>query len=104
MRRWWQIADTISVSCREPEEIPSTAIRWLENLENIALSFKKVEKTYAIQAGRELRVLVNSVETTDEESKILARDIAKKIENELRYPGQIKVTVVRESRITEYAK
>jgi len=100
-----QIADTISAS-RPGARRDSfdSYIRRLENLENIALSFKKVEKTYAIQAGRELRVLVNSVETTDEESKILARDIAKKIENELRYPGQIKVTVVRESRITEYAK
>lgn len=100
-----QIADSISAS-RPGARRDSfdSYIRRLENLENIALSFKKVEKTYAIQAGRELRVLVNSIETTDEESKILARDIAKKIESELRYPGQIKVTVVRESRITEYAK
>ena len=100
-----QIADSISAS-RPGARRDSfdSYIRRLENLENIALSFKKVEKTYAIQAGKELRVLVNSVETTDEESKILARDIAKKIESELRYPGQIKVTVVRESRITEYAK
>lgn len=100
-----QIADSISAS-RPGTRRDSfdSYIRRLENLENIALSFKKVEKTYAIQAGRELRVLVNSIETTDEESKILARDIAKKIESELRYPGQIKVTVVRESRITEYAK
>jgi ribonuclease Y len=70
----------------------------------VALSFKKVDKAYAIQAGREIRVLVNSGDVTDEGSKILAREIAKKIESELRYPGQIKVTLVRETRITEYAK
>jgi ribonuclease Y len=100
-----QIADTISASRpgarRDSFE---SYIRRLENLENIALGFKKTEKAYAIQAGRELRVLINSVETNDEEAKILARDISKKIENELRYPGQIKVTVIRESRVTEYAK
>ncbi|HCL56464.1 MAG TPA: ribonuclease Y [Spirochaetia bacterium] len=100
-----QIADTISASRpgarRDSFE---SYIKRLEGLENIALGFKKVEKAYAIQAGREIRVLVNSFDTNDEESKILARDVAKKIEEELRYPGQIKVTVIRESRMVEYAK
>ena len=100
-----QIADTISASRpgarRDSFE---SYIKRLENLENVALSFKKVDKAYAIQAGREIRVLVNSGDVTDEGSKILAREIAKKIESELRYPGQIKVTLVRETRITEYAK
>ncbi len=100
-----QIADTISASRpgarRDSFE---SYIKRLENLENVALSFKKVEKAFAIQAGREIRVIVNSVEINDEGSKILARDIAKKIENELRYPGQIKVTLVRETKIVEYAK
>lgn len=79
-------------------------IERLENLEKIALEFKKIEKAYAIQAGRELRVIVNSTHTTDEEAKILARDIADKIENKLRYPGQIRVTIFRETRFVEYAK
>lgn len=100
-----QIADTISASRpgarRDSFE---SYIRRLENLENIALSFGKTEKAYAIQAGRELRVLVNSTDTNDEEAKILARDISSKIEDELRYPGQIKVTILRETRIVEYAK
>lgn len=100
-----QIADTISASRpgarRDSFE---SYIKRLENLENIALSFRKVEKAYAIQAGREIRIVVNNMETTDEEAKILGRDIAKKIENELRYPGQIKVTLIRETRIIEYAK
>jgi ribonuclease Y len=79
-------------------------IERLENLENIALEFKKIEKAYAIQAGRELRVIVNSHNTTDSEAKILARQIADKIESNLRYPGQIRVTIFRETRFVEYAK
>jgi ribonuclease Y len=58
----------------------------------------------AIQAGRELRILVNSDSITDDQTKELAKDIAKKIENDLRYPGRIKVTLIRETRITEYAR
>jgi len=100
-----QIADTISAS--RPGARRDTFenyIRRLENLENIALSFPKVEKAYAIQAGREIRVIVNSENTTDEDAKILARDIVNRIEKELKYPGQIKVSVIRETRIVEYAK
>jgi len=100
-----QIADTVSAS--RPGARRDTFenyIRRLENLENIALSFPKVEKAYAIQAGREIRVIVNSENTTDEDAKILARDIVNRIEKELKYPGQIKVSVIRETRIVEYAK
>ena len=79
-------------------------IQRLEELEKIALSFEGVEKTYAIQAGREVRVFVKSDEITDLESHDLARNIAKKIETELKYPGEIKVNVIRELRITEYAR
>ncbi|MBR5468646.1 MAG: ribonuclease Y, partial [Firmicutes bacterium] len=67
-------------------------------------SFKGVEKTFAIQAGRELRIIVVPEEITDDGLTLLARDIAKKIEDELEYPGQIKVSLVRETRATEYAK
>lgn len=79
-------------------------IQRLEELEKIALSFSGVEKTYAIQAGREVRVFVKSEDTNDLQAHDLARDIAKKIENELKYPGEIKVNVIRELRITEYAR
>jgi ribonuclease Y len=79
-------------------------LKRLENLEKIASSFKGVEKSYAIQAGRELRVFVSNEIISDDDAKILAIDIAKKIENELKYPGQIKVIVIRETRVTEYAR
>lgn len=79
-------------------------IQRLEELEKIALSFTGVEKTYAIQAGREVRVFVKSDETDDLQAHDLARDIAKKIETELKYPGEIKVNVIRELRVTEYAR
>jgi ribonuclease Y len=79
-------------------------INRLENLEAIAKSFPVVEKTYAIQAGRELRVFVKPEEITDLEAKTLARDIALRIEKELKYPGEIKVAVIRESRAIEYAR
>ena len=71
---------------------------------NFAESFAGVDKAFAIQAGRELRIMVNNETIDDNKSKILAKDIAKKIENELRYPGRIKVTIIRETRIVEYAK
>ena len=67
-------------------------------------SFKGVAKAYAIQAGRELRVVVESERVSDEEALWLARDVAKKVEAELTYPGQIKVTVIRETRAVEYAR
>ncbi len=79
-------------------------IQRLEELEKIALSFNGVEKTYAIQAGREVRVFVKSDETNDIQAHDLAREIAKKIETELKYPGEIKVNVIRELRVTEYAR
>jgi len=81
-----------------------TYIKRLEELERISTSFKGVSKSYAIQAGREIRVMVEPTEINDEASQILARDIAKKIESEMTYPGQIKVTVVRETRAVEVAK
>lgn len=79
-------------------------IKRLENLEAIAKSFPAVEKTYAIQAGRELRVFVKPEEITDIEAKKLAREIATRIEEELKYPGEIKVAVIRESRAVEFAR
>jgi len=79
-------------------------IKRLENLERIATSFTGVERAYAIQAGREIRVLVRPQELDDGAAAVLARDMAKKIEEELEYPGQIKVTVLRETRAVEYAK
>ena len=85
-------------------ETLETYIKRLENLENIANTTKGVEKSYAIQAGREIRVAVKPNQVKDDEVPMLAREIAKKIEEELEYPGQIKVNVVRETKATEYAK
>jgi len=79
-------------------------LKRLEQLESAANSFKGVDKSYAIQAGREIRIIVKPEDLSDAHSAQLSRDIAKKIEQELSYPGQIKVTVVRESRYVEYAK
>ena len=79
-------------------------LKRLEELEKLALSFKGVEKCYAIQAGREIRIIVKPEEVNDELSAMIARDLSKKIEAEMSYPGQIKVTVIRESRHVEYAK
>lgn len=79
-------------------------LKRLEKLEEVANSFKGVEKSYAIQAGREIRIIVKPEDLSDANSAQLSRDIAKRIEQELTYPGQIKVTVVRESRYVEYAK
>jgi ribonucrease Y len=76
----------------------------LEKLESIAESFEGVEKSYAIQAGREVRIIVKPDMIDDAESVRIAKQISKKIENELDYPGQIKVTVIRETRAVEYAK
>lgn len=81
-----------------------TYIKRVEDLERIGLSFEGVEKCFALQAGRELRVIVQPQKITDEEAFNLARNIAKKIEEELQYPGQIKITVVRETRVMELAK
>lgn len=79
-------------------------LRRLEELEAVANSFPGIERTYAIQAGREIRVFVRPGEVNDLEARKLARDIARRIEEELRYPGEIKVNVIRESRVIEYAK
>ena len=79
-------------------------IKRLQKLEEVAGDFEGVEKTFAIQAGREVRIMVKPEMINDDKMKILAHDIAKKIENELDYPGQIKVSVIRESRTVEYAK
>jgi ribonuclease Y len=76
----------------------------LEKLEAIANSFSGVEKSYALQAGREIRVIVEPSKVGDNDAAQLARDITKKIEQEVQYPGQIKVTVVRETRAVEFAK
>ena len=79
-------------------------IKRLQKLEEVAGDFEGVEKTFAIQAGREVRIMVKPEMINDDKMKILARDIAQKIESELDYPGQIKVSVIRESRTVDYAK
>ena len=76
----------------------------LKQLEDIANEFKGVDKSFAIQAGREIRIMVVPEQVNDDDMILLARDISKKIEDELEYPGQIKVNVIRESRVTDYAK
>jgi len=85
-------------------EIVETYIKRLEKLEEIASSFKGVQKTFAIQAGREIRIIVDSGQLSDEESLWLSKDVAKRVEAELTYPGQIKVTVIRETRSVEFAR
>ncbi len=85
-------------------EVLETYVKRLEKLEEIAQSFKGVQKSYAIQAGREVRVIVDCKKLSDEQSVWLSKDIARKVEAELTYPGQIKVTVIRESRAVDYAK
>ena len=79
-------------------------LKRITELENVTNSFEGVEKSYAIQAGREIRVFVKPQDVSDVEAEKLAKDIAARIEEELRYPGEIKVTLVRESRFTEYAR
>ncbi len=79
-------------------------LKRLKDLEAVALSFKGIEKAYALSAGREIRIFVTPVEISDLDAKKMARDIAIKIENELKYPGEIKVTVIRESRTIEFAR
>ena len=100
-----QIADAISAARPGARrETIDNYVKRLENLESIAEGFEGVEKAYAIQAGRELRILVNNEKIPDNEVKELARNIAKQIENDLRYPGRIRLTMIRETRIVEYAR
>jgi len=98
-------ADAISASRPGARsETVMTYIKRVEDLERIGLSFPGVEKCFALQAGRELRVMVQPGVVTDEQAYIIARNIARKIEEELQYPGQIRVTIVRETRCVEFAK
>ena len=100
-----QTADAISAARPGARrETLDNYIKRLENLESIAESFDGVEKCYAIQAGRELRIMVDNVKVDDNTARELAKDIARKIESELRYPGRIKVTIIRETRVIEYAR
>jgi ribonuclease Y len=100
-----QAADTLSgARPGARKELMETYVKRLEEVEKIANSFRGGSKSYAIQAGRELRIIVANDKVSDEESVMLSRDIAKQIENELSYPGHIKVTVIRETRAVEYAK
>ncbi|KPK84966.1 MAG: ribonuclease [Bacteroides sp. SM23_62_1] len=85
-------------------EIVESYIKRLKDLEALALSYPGVNKTYAIQAGRELRVIVGSEKVTDKEAEDLSNDIAKKIQDEMTYPGQVKITVIRETRAVSFAK
>ena len=99
-----QAADTLSATRPGARrEVLETYVKRLEKLEEIANSFAGVTKSYAIQAGREIRIILENVEVSDAQVVQMARDIAKKIEQELEYPGQIKVTVIRETRAIEYA-
>jgi len=100
-----QAADTLSAARPGARrEMLETYVKRLTELEGIATSFKGVDKCYAIQAGREIRILVENEKVSDNDAVMLCRDIAKKIESELTYPGQIKVTVIRETRISDFAK
>ena len=100
-----QIADTISASRPGARrESLDNYLKRLENLERIADSYPGVERTYAIQAGRELRVMVSNDRVSDDGARELGRQIAKQIEAEMKYPGRIKVTVIRETRVVEYAR
>ena len=100
-----QAADAISASRPGARrETLETYIKRLEKLEEIADSFEGVEKSFAIQAGREVRLIVKPEKVSDSEMVIMARDVAKRVESEMEYPGQIKVNVIRETRAIEYAK
>ena len=100
-----QAADAVSASRPGARRETLTAyIKRLENLEEIANSFDGVESSFAIQAGRELRIVINPDKISDDEATLMSREVAKKIEDTMQYPGQIKVTILRETRAVEYAK
>ena len=100
-----QLADAISAARPGARrETLDNYIKRLENLERIALGFEGVDKVFAIQAGRELRIMVNHEKVNDLEAKQLAKDIAKDIEDQLKFPGRIRVTIIRETRVVEYAR
>lgn len=100
-----QAADALSAARPGArKEMMETYVKRLEDLEKIATSFQGVEKSYAIQAGREIRVIASNQSISDDAAVMLSKDIARKIEKELNYPGQIKVTVIRETRAVDYAK
>ena len=100
-----QVCDAISgARPGARREIVESYIKRLKDLEELALSYPGVNKTYAIQAGRELRVIVGSEKVTDKEAENLSNDIAKKIQDEMTYPGQVKITVIRETRAVSFAK
>jgi ribonuclease Y len=100
-----QVADTLSAARPGARrEMLETYVKRLEELESIAKSFNGVESCFAIQAGREIRILVRNEKISDDEAIMLCKDIVKKIESELTYPGQIKVTVIRETRVTDFAR
>jgi len=100
-----QAADTLSAARPGARrELLETYIKRLEKLEEIAHTFDGVAKAFALQAGREIRIIVESQKISDEKAALVAKDIARKIKDELDYPGQIKVTVIREMRAVEYAR
>lgn len=100
-----QAADTISAARPGARrETLETYTNRLKQLEDITNSYKGVDKSYAIQAGREVRIMVVPEQVSDDDMVLMAREISKRIQEELQYPGQIKVNVIRESRVTEYAK
>ena len=100
-----QVCDAISgARPGARREIVESYIKRLKDLESLALSYPGVQKTYAIQAGRELRVIVGADKVSDKEAESLSFDIARKIQNEMTYPGQVKITVIRETRAVSYAK
>jgi ribonuclease Y len=100
-----QVCDAISgARPGARREVVESYIKRLKDLESLALGYDGVTKSYAIQAGRELRVMVESDRVTDEQADVLSFDISQKIQNEMTYPGQVKVTVIRERRAINYAK